>query len=743
MPRSRWRSPPSTKRKRNAKPKPCFSRRVDLRRNDTAACFRTLDMIGNVVLLNGTVFHPAKQDTVHDIFDRFSNKDPLCLEDTVADALEAKRNEQNDPDDATTAMSIPTATSTSTTTETETETETLNATTTVSRIQQSRDPEEITHERHRIYSEAFLKSCAELASYSDNACHREHRRTSWFSRFRRRCSSVRDWLPTMCSCLDGSSVFLDRSVTRVGNYHRLGGKSNFFEFDRTMEESKRNRYVDIGDDLVEEVEELRFYNDDLTWNTLLVERNLRTVDLCQLLKVKRSVSGIDWSIVETWPELGIERTLEDHEDISAVHREMKMFASQHERKFFFRLDYLKYEFFFDPKQFFPTDMVAFPAAFTDHDGTVTDAEIALRQENGECPQVFSLVWIRIGHLDVWRRTHMLLRDRKLYLAKKDNEQLIPLAHLLDYVVYKITNAKKRFKAPFEWGVCLRPSCNAEAENTVAGESGLKVIAFHSEKSRVCWLTAMRLAKYGKQLRENYRAFKNKQCEQSGGENPKERYVNYNVSNESARSRVAMDFTGSVGRIVEDPKEAKNIAESEGVNWRRTWRPFSRTPPGCAVVRLHGLDDGIHVLQPWFHRGLKRDMAAAIVRDHGSVDGVFLVRESKSNLGAYVLTYKYSDRVFHAQIQPVFDERCNCWLYTLDKGITKFYDLLQLIEFYQLNAGCLPTRLTHYVQNGVPAPVPRPEDGGASPSPPELGHRFANVAATGATGFASTAGHRSI
>ncbi|XP_034186759.1 growth factor receptor-bound protein 7 isoform X3 [Osmia lignaria lignaria] len=634
MPRSRWRS-----RNANTKPKPRFSRRVDLRRNDTVACFRTLDMIGNVVLLNGTVFQPAKQDTVHDIFDRFSNKDPLCLEDTVADALETKRNEQNDSDDATTAMSIPTAvtaTPASTTTETETETETLNATTTVSRIQDSsRDAEETTHERHKIYSEAFLKCCAELASYSDNACHRDHRRTSWFSRFRRRCSSVRDWLPTMCSCLDGSSVFLDRSVTRVGNYHRLGGKSNFFEFDRTMEESKRNRYVDIGDDLDEEVEELRFYNDDLTWNTLLVERNLRTVDLCQLLKVKRSVSGIDWSIVETWPELGIERTLEDHEDISAVHREMKMFASQHERKFFFRLDYLKYEFFFDPKQFFPTDMVAFPAAFTDHDGTVTDAEIALRnylqQENGECPQVFSLVWIRIGHLDAWRRTHMLLRDRKLYLAKK----------------------------------------------------------------------------------------------------------------ESARSRVAMDFTGSVGRIVEDPKEAKNIAESEGVNWRRTWRPFSRTPPGCAVVRLHGLDDGIHVLQPWFHRGLKRDMAAAIVRDHGSVDGVFLVRESKSNLGAYVLTYKYSDRVFHAQIQPVFDERCNCWLYTLDKGITKFYDLLQLIEFYQLNAGCLPTRLTHYVQNGVPAAVPRPEDGGASPSPPELGHRFANVTATGATGFASTAGHRSI
>ncbi|XP_014484744.1 PREDICTED: growth factor receptor-bound protein 7-like, partial [Dinoponera quadriceps] len=327
-------------------------------------------------------------------------------------------------------------------------------------------------------------------------------------------------------------------------------------------------------------------------------------------------------------------------------------------------------------------------------------------------------------------THAGRRSRGLRGLRLDNEQLITLVHLTDYNVYRIPNAKRCFGAPFAWGACLRPNSNAEAEDTEAGEPGLKVIAFDSEKSRACWLTAMRLAKYGKQLRENYRAFKNKQCEQNSSGSPKEQYSSYNVSNESVRSRVAMDFTGSVGRIVEDPKEAKDIAENEGIIWRRRWRPFSRTPPGCAMVRLHGLDGGIHVLQPWFHGGLKREIAAAIIRDHGSVDGVFLVRESKSNPGAYVLTYKYSDKVFHAQIQPVFDERRNCLLYTLDKGATKFYDLLQLIEFYQLNAGSLPTRLTHYVQNGVPPPMPRPEDGGASPSPPEGSQRFSDKAECG-------------
>ena len=35
-------------------------------------------------------------------------------------------------------------------------------------------------------------------------------------------------------------------------------------------------------------------------------------------------------------------------------------------------------------------------------------------------------------------------------------------------------------------------------------------------------------------------------------------------------------------------------------------------------------------------------------------------------------------------------------YSLDGGYTKFTDLLQLVEFYQVNPGGLPTRLKHYV-----------------------------------------------
>ena len=88
--------------------------------------------------------------------------------------------------------------------------------------------------------------------------------------------------------------------------------------------------------------------------------------------------------------------------------------------------------------------------------------------------------------------------------------------------------------------------------------------------------------------------------------------------ESVRSRVAMDFTGSVGRIVEDPQEAKAIAVAEGYSWKRRLRPSARSP---SLLRVSGgLKAGIHITQPWFHSGMTREHATQLIGRHGTVDG---------------------------------------------------------------------------------------------------------------------------
>lgn len=41
---------------------------------------------------------------------------------------------------------------------------------------------------------------------------------------------------------------------------------------------------------------------------------------------------------------------------------------------------------------------------------------------------------------------------------------------------------------------------------------------------------------------------------------------------------------------------------------------------------------------------------------------------------------------------------------MDHGVTKFYDLFQLVEFHQLNQGILANRLTHYISRSPDRPT---------------------------------------
>lgn len=74
---------------------------------------------------------------------------------------------------------------------------------------------------------------------------------------------------------------------------------------------------------------------------------------------------------------------------------------------------------------------------------------------------------------------------------------------------------------------------------------------------------------------------------------------------------------------------------------------------------------------------------------------FLVRDSSVS-GGYVISYVFNGRTFHAQVLPETNPDLGHVYYSLDDGKTKFFDLLQVVEFYQLNRGSLHTKLTHLI-----------------------------------------------
>ncbi len=108
----------------------------------------------------------------------------------------------------------------------------------------------------------------------------------------------------------------------------------------------------------------------------------------------------------------------------------------------------------------------------------------------------------------------------------------------------------------------------------------------------------------------------------------------------------------------------------------------------------GLSSSLHVTQPWYHGNLTRVDAVNIISEQGLVDGVFLVRESHSKPGTYVLSLAHNHKVKHCQVHKV--EVDGLWYFSLDGGNTKFSDLIQLVEFYQINANGLPCCLTYSV-----------------------------------------------
>lgn len=116
----------------------------------------------------------------------------------------------------------------------------------------------------------------------------------------------------------------------------------------------------------------------------------------------------------------------------------------------------------------------------------------------------------------------------------NNEEPELLCDLENHYVYATLNAKNQLKAPTEFGICIRPTDSTPTSpETPCKEALARLIclACESERVRLCWITTMRLAKYGKQLRENYRSFKNRQIENM---NTKE-YSSFGVSHVSPSS----------------------------------------------------------------------------------------------------------------------------------------------------------------------------------------------------------------
>nr|XP_060637498.1 growth factor receptor-bound protein 10 [Anolis sagrei ordinatus] len=423
-------------------------------------------------------------------------------------------------------------------------------------------------------------------------------------------------------------------------------------------------------------QDVKVFSEDGTCKVVEILADMTARDLCQLLVYKsHCVDDNSWTLVEHHPLLGLERCLEDHELVVQVESTMGS-----ESKFLFRKNYAKYEFFKNPVNFFPEQMVAW---CQQSNGCIPQSQLLQNFLNSSsCPEIQGFLHVKELGRKSWKKLYVCLRRSGLYCSTKGSSKeprhLQLLADLEDSNIFSLVAGKKLYSAPTDYGFCIKPK---KARNET---KELRLLCAEDEQSRTCWMTAFRLLKYGMLLYQNYIIPQQRKAVHPHFTTP--------IRSVSENSLVAMDFSGQIGRVIENPAEAQNAALEEGHAWRK--RSTRMNILGTqSPLHPSTVSTGIHRAQHWFHGRISREESHRIIKQQGLVDGLFLLRDSQSNPKAFVLTLCHHQKIKHFQILPCEDD--GQIFLSLDDGSTKFTDLIQLVEFYQLNRGVLPCKLKHH------------------------------------------------
>ncbi|KAF7248077.1 Growth factor receptor-bound protein 14, partial [Varanus komodoensis] len=397
---------------------------------------------------------------------------------------------------------------------------------------------------------------------------------------------------------------------------------------------------------------IKVYSEDETSRALEVPGDITARDLCQLLILKNHyVDDNSWTLFEHLTCLRLERIIEDHEMVVEI---QSKWGIDEGNRFYFRKNYAKYEFFKNPEIFFPEHLVSFS---NEMNGAMSHPQILqMFLSSSAYPEIHSYLHAKEQGKKSWKKMYFLLRRSGLYFStkgtSKEPRHLQLFSEFSSSDVYMSLTGKKISGLPASFGFCFKP-------HKAGGARDLKQLYADSEQSRTCWMTAIRLLK------------------RSASEN----------------SLVAMDFTGHKSRVIENPTEALSVAVEEGLAWRKKGCLRLGTHSSPATLQNVLPNIAIHSAQPWFHHKISRDEAHQLILRQGLVDGIFLVRDSQSNPKTFVLSLSHGLKIKHFQIVPLEEE--GKVFYTLDDGHTRFSDLIQLVEFYQLNKSILPCKLKHY------------------------------------------------
>ncbi|XP_076223729.1 uncharacterized protein LOC116430995 isoform X2 [Nomia melanderi] len=283
---------------------------------------------------------------------------------------------------------------------------------------------------------------------------------------------------------------------------------------------------------------------DGSGKSLLVDEGMSVAHVCRLLADKNHVPmDPKWAVVEHLPDLFMERVYEDHE---LLVENLLLWTRDSKNKLLFVERPDKTQLFLNPERFLlgPSDRSS--AEYDDHSRNILLEEF-FSSSNVGVPEVEGPLYLKSDSKKGWKRYHFILRASGLYYWPKEKARtardLVCLATFDVNQIYYGVGWKKKYKAPTDFCFAVKHPRLQQPKST----KYIKFLCADDNASLERWIVGIRVAKYGRQLMENYRTLVDelaqedldmlahaRSCSVSSIAVPPQNQTQYNTSNDNAR-----------------------------------------------------------------------------------------------------------------------------------------------------------------------------------------------------------------
>ncbi|XP_011310496.1 amyloid beta A4 precursor protein-binding family B member 1-interacting protein isoform X2 [Fopius arisanus] len=330
---------------------------------------------------------------------------------------------------------------------------------------------------------------------------------------------------------------------------------------------------------------------DGSGKSLLVDEGMSVAHVCRLLADKNHVAmDPKWAVVENLPELFMERVYEDHE---LLVENLLLWTRDSKNKLLFVERPDRTQLFLSPEKYLLGQSDRNTGEYDDHSRNILLEEF-FSSSNVGVPEVEGPLYLKSDGKKGWKKYHFILRASGLYYWPKEKAKtardLVCLATFDVNQVYYGVGWKKKYKAPSDFCFAVKHPRLQQPKST----KYIKFLCAEDSASLDRWMVGIRVAKYGRQIMENYRTLVDelaqedldllahaRSCSVSSIAVPPSQ-TQYNTTTENARQFTEMRHNGTEnGRQYDNQRQSYNPEQRQSyTNDGRLSRASSSSSSGC-------------------------------------------------------------------------------------------------------------------------------------------------------------------